>query len=440
MSQEQKEENARDAKELTCPDKPRTPAAVHVGVSPQGGLVPTDLEGLWRLATIMAKSGFMPKGIETQEAVFVAVQMGLEVGLSPMQAVQNIAVINGRPAIWGDAQLGLVEGSGVLEVFKEQFEGDFPRDDFKAICIARRRGRSELITNEFSIADARRAGLWDKSGPWKQYPKRMLKMRARSFTLRDGFADVLKGLKSIEEVRDYPLSGADLEMELGDDGKYVAAEPVIGGTQNQQPPNGNGTAQTPEDSPAGNFPRRSRRNRFTGLSKDQWPAGKIETCGIRPEQITIINKLVTLPENATWLAQYLSQSIGYPDATYLREEEALFVLQNLKPLPAPVQDSIASQAYPRPTEQQKPEVLQGEDNLPKSQPQTSAPPAQQTMATPPQQNGTSNGDDEPMIDCPMFQDRFKKSYCLENCRTRKQDGFCLVLGERPPASGMFGGR
>lgn len=433
MSQEQTE----TSKDLTtCQEKSKP--AVYVGVSPQGGLVPTDLEGLWRLASIMARSGFMPKGIEAPEAVFVAVQMGLEVGLSPMQAVQNIAVINGRPAIWGDAQLGLVEGSGVLEIFQETYEGEFPRDDFKAICVARRKGKAQLITNEFSIADARRAGLWGKSGPWTQYPKRMLKMRARSFTLRDGFADVLKGLKSIEEVRDYPLSGSDLEMEMNDEGKYVPSEqPALGIPDQAQPANGNGNAQPHEETPSGNFPRRSRRNRFTGLKKEDFPAGKIETCGIRPEQLLIINKLVTLPENATWFAQYLSQSIGYPDATYLREEEALFVLEHLKAFTVPAPEM---QPEPAPAPQYGPTTL-AEDNLPKSQPgnnptiaASTTPPAQQTMAAQPQQDG------EQMIDCAMFGERYKKSYCLNTCRTRKQDGFCPILGEKAPTSGMLGGR
>ena len=49
----------------------------------------------------------------------------------------------------------------------------------------------------------KKAGLWGKAGPWSQYPKRMLQMRARSFALRDKFADALSGLLMAEEVQDY---------------------------------------------------------------------------------------------------------------------------------------------------------------------------------------------------------------------------------------------
>ena len=49
---------------------------------------------------------------------------------------------------------------------------------------------------------AKQAGLWGKPGPWSQYPDRMMLARARAFAYRDGFADVLKGVRSIEEEND----------------------------------------------------------------------------------------------------------------------------------------------------------------------------------------------------------------------------------------------
>jgi len=213
--------------------KNETKAEIFVGLSPQGGLVPRDMEGLWRLATIMSRSGFMPKNIQSVESVFVAIQMGLEVGLSPMQSIQNIAVINGRPALWGDAMIGLVEASGALEEFKEYFQGDYPNEDFKAICVAKRKGHEAVIINEFSIADAKLAGLWNKEGPWRTYPKRMLKMRARGFTLRDGFADKLKGLKSAEELLDTPPE--EFEIQTMANKQLIDIEPE---KQETKPTNG----------------------------------------------------------------------------------------------------------------------------------------------------------------------------------------------------------
>lgn len=163
-----------------------------------GALVPRNFEGVYRLSQIMAASGMMPKGMEKVESVFVAVQYGLEVGLSPISAVQNIAVVNGRPTIWGDAMLGLVRGSGLLTSISETTTGE--GDATAAVCTVTRRDDPGETVGRFSVADAKRAGLWGKAGPWTQYPRRMLQMRARGYALRDKFPDVLKGLYAREEI------------------------------------------------------------------------------------------------------------------------------------------------------------------------------------------------------------------------------------------------
>lgn len=162
-------------------------------------IVPHDLDSAYRLAKAVHMSGLAPKGLEKPEAIMIAIMHGMEVGLPPMMALQKIAVINGRPTIWGDGALGLVRGSGVCEYVTEKIEGT--GDNRTAVCTAKRKGEPEPITRRFSIADAKRASLWDKGGPWKQYPERMLAMRARAFALRDGFADVLGGLYLTEELQ-----------------------------------------------------------------------------------------------------------------------------------------------------------------------------------------------------------------------------------------------
>lgn len=173
--------------------------SVQAGVTPRA-LVPSDIEGVWRVAQMLAASGMVPRDINTAEKVSVSIMHGLEIGLTPMQAVQSIAVVNGRPTIWGDAALALVRASGLMESFSETMTGE--DDNMEAICSVSRKGEKSPITGKFSAKDARVAGLWDKAGPWKQYPKRMLQVRARGFCLRDAFPDVLKGLAIKEEMDD----------------------------------------------------------------------------------------------------------------------------------------------------------------------------------------------------------------------------------------------
>ena len=170
------------------------------------GLALRSLDDGWRFAQMVARSGFAPKGMQTPDAILVAVQMGMEVGMPPMTALQNTAVINGRPAIYGDAALALVRGSGLCEAYEQEIAGE--GDGRYAVVKVKRKGDPKAIAARFSVADAKRAGLWGKPGPWAQYPDRMLLFRARGFALRDGFGDVLKGLRTVEEERDVPAESA----------------------------------------------------------------------------------------------------------------------------------------------------------------------------------------------------------------------------------------
>lgn len=197
------------------PDDPQKPSRALVAIG-RKGIELTNMDELFRFSNAVAQSGLAPKGLEKPEAVFVAVQLGLEVGLTPMAALQNIAPINGRPGLWGDAVLAVCRSTSELEVFEEWFERgpddrpvrlarnpmEYP-DDLRAVCRVKRHGYPPAEV-AFSVADAKRAQLWGKAGPWTQYPFRMLKARARSFALRDQFGDALRGIHSVEELQDQP--------------------------------------------------------------------------------------------------------------------------------------------------------------------------------------------------------------------------------------------
>lgn len=128
-------------------------------------IVPQDFEGAWRIATAVAKAGMAPKGLETPEKAMVAIMHGMEVGMTPMAALQSIAVVNGRPTIWGDGAIGLVRGSGKCEWIKERIDGD--GDNMVAVCEVKRKGEVDPIRATFSVADAKKASLWGKQGPWQ---------------------------------------------------------------------------------------------------------------------------------------------------------------------------------------------------------------------------------------------------------------------------------
>ena len=162
----------------------------------QFDLSPQTFDQALTFSKYLADSDLVPKDFKGKPGnCLIAMQWGAELGLKPMQAMQNLAVINGRPALWGDAVIALVRSSPLCEFVIETDDGN------TATCRVKRRGEPEQVRT-FSMDDARAAGLAGKQGPWAQYPKRMRQMRARAFALRDVFPDVLRGIPVAEELQD----------------------------------------------------------------------------------------------------------------------------------------------------------------------------------------------------------------------------------------------
>ena len=178
------------------------------------GVALSSLEDLFRLAKAIAQSGMAPKGYDRPETILVAVQMGAEVGLPPMAALQNIAVINGRPTLYGDAVPGICAAS--VESYKDETVGIEGTDAWGVKVTVSRKGRADPVSRTFTVGDAKKAGLWGKQGPWSQYPNRMLLMRARTYAYRDCFPDRMRGMLTAEEAHDMPKQEKNVTRSLND--------------------------------------------------------------------------------------------------------------------------------------------------------------------------------------------------------------------------------
>jgi hypothetical protein len=199
------------------------------------GFAPTTLTEAMTFSDMLANSSMVPRAYQGKpQDILVCVQWGMEMGLAPMQALQNIAVINGKPSVYGDALMALVQASAVCEDVEEFFEGEGTPNPV-AVCVAKRKGRTP-VTAKFSVEDAKRAGLWAKQGPWSAYPKRMLQMRARGFALRDAFPDVLKGMitaeEAIDEQEDLSLIAKPIKAQPRNPLDMIAPPPAIEQTSN----------------------------------------------------------------------------------------------------------------------------------------------------------------------------------------------------------------
>lgn len=195
------------------PDKPSV-AIVPKSIGTEGfSILPRNFEELNSFCNMLAKSDFVPKDYRDKPGnVMVAIQMGAEVGLKALQAVQNIGVINGKPSIYGDLGKAILRAHGI-----DIEEADV--EEIKKTGIARckiiRQGQV-VVERTFSVDDAKTAGLWGKQGPWTNYPHRQMAWRAFWFAARDAASDILKGLAGREELEDIVFEQGSPSVKVED--------------------------------------------------------------------------------------------------------------------------------------------------------------------------------------------------------------------------------
>jgi hypothetical protein len=191
------------------------------------GIVPTNLDEMWRMAKAIVSSQLAPQSLNTPEKVLIAMQMGMEIGLQPMQALRGIGVVNGRPCVYGSVMVAVVRSYG--HRFREWYTGEGM--DLTAHCELTRADTGEKILSSFSMQDAQVAKLIGKTGPWQQYPKRMLMWRARGYACNDGAADALAGMVTEYEAMDLPTISHEPEPAVD-----AIAEPVAQPARKREAP------------------------------------------------------------------------------------------------------------------------------------------------------------------------------------------------------------
>ena len=177
-------------------------------------IVARDNAELYRLISVFMQGNAFPKTLDTPAKAVAAWQVAASLGLPPMVCMANLAVINGSIAMWGQLPKALAERTGEMEDFQLflidkaqkricQEAGNLGEEPWGAICRVKRKGRT-LNEYAFTEIDAKRAGLLNKSGPWKEYRPVMYLRRANAFAMKMEFPDALMGVA----VAEYDLDAA----------------------------------------------------------------------------------------------------------------------------------------------------------------------------------------------------------------------------------------
>lgn len=163
----------------------------------------TNASQLWNTCQAIASTEMVPERLRNKPAACFAVAMlGMPLGFDFMTSIRRIEMFSGKPSLPGELMLAVLRRQADLVHFAKGHEGKPFEDDYTA-WIETQRGNFRIERSSFSVADAKCAGLWDKKGPWQQYPKAMLFWRAVGIHCREHWSDRMNGLQPTEEAEDY---------------------------------------------------------------------------------------------------------------------------------------------------------------------------------------------------------------------------------------------
>ena len=155
-----------------------------------------------QMAKAFASSTIVPKEYQGNYANgLVAIDMANRLGISPLTVMQNLDVIQGRPAWRATFLIGMINGSGKYD-FELQYEEKRDKDGkpFSCQCWTEKNGRRvDGIVVDMQMA--KDEGWVSKNGSkWRTMPQVMLRYRAASFFARMNCPELTNGIYTREEV------------------------------------------------------------------------------------------------------------------------------------------------------------------------------------------------------------------------------------------------
>jgi hypothetical protein len=159
--------------------------------APQTALEPTSVAEAFTLAQKLVQSGLLGRSIQKAEGALAIILTGRELGLTTMQSLRSIHIIEGKPSLSADLMVALVKRSPVCEYFKL-----ITSTGTVATYETSRRGEG-VTCMSFTIEQANAAGVASKQ-VWKSYPDAMLRARCIAALARAVYPDLLAGIYESE--------------------------------------------------------------------------------------------------------------------------------------------------------------------------------------------------------------------------------------------------
>lgn len=162
-----------------------------------------DIENMMKMAESYIQSGLLPAHIKTPQAALVIMQYGHELSLGPIQALNNIYVVSGKPTLSGNLMSALLRAGGTkwqtLKDFEPVVNDQGQTVDYITTIKFIRDGIEEIVS--YTWREAKIAQLTGKDN-WQKYPRNMMYWRCFSLGARRIAADHCMGMYMASELAD----------------------------------------------------------------------------------------------------------------------------------------------------------------------------------------------------------------------------------------------
>lgn len=155
---------------------------------------PASIDEALAVSKLLVSSRLLPRSITTPEAAFAVIVTGRELGLSAMQALRAIHIVEGKPTLSADLMVALVKRSEACLYFRL-----VESSAVVATYEAHRRGEPGPTRLSFSMEEAKAAGVTGKDN-WRKYPAAMLRARCAAALARAVFPDLVLGVCDPDEL------------------------------------------------------------------------------------------------------------------------------------------------------------------------------------------------------------------------------------------------
>jgi len=160
---------------------------------------------LQRAAKLIASSTLIPREYQNNiPNCAIALEMSMRIGCGYLQVMQNLDVVQGRPAWRSKFLIATVNSCGRFSALEYEFFGEPNTDSWGCRAYATAKyNNKKLIGVDVTIAMAKAEGWYGKTGSkWKTIPQKMLMYRAAAWWSDLHAPELSMGLHTADEMHD----------------------------------------------------------------------------------------------------------------------------------------------------------------------------------------------------------------------------------------------